>query len=73
MGFVLGQDDNPVDFRVDAVTQGEIDESIDPTKGNGRFGAVASERHESLTLPTSHHKCQSLFHLLLLVTLLKKV
>ena len=64
--FVLRQYDNLVDLRVHAITQSEIDESIDTAKWNRRLGTIPGKRHEPLTPATSHDKSKGVFHLSIL-------
>jgi hypothetical protein len=50
VGFVLGQDHDLTKTRVDQVRNSEINEPVMAGKGDGGFGTVGSERHQSLAL-----------------------
>ena len=63
LGFVLRQDDNFIDLRVDAVTQRKIYEPIDAAEGNRGFGAISRQRHQPFTPPAGHNKGKRVFHL----------
>jgi hypothetical protein len=51
--FVLGEDVDVAQVRVDAVGQRDVDDAVLPGEGNGRFGAVARERKQPLACPAS--------------------
>jgi len=46
--FVLGKDEDAAQFGVNAIGKRDIDDAVDAAEGDGRFGAIASERIESL-------------------------
>ncbi len=48
-GLVLGKDVDPPQVGVDAIGEGDVDDAVDAAKGDGRFGAVASQRIQPLT------------------------
>jgi hypothetical protein len=62
LGLVLGENNNLVYLRIDTVAQGQVDEAIDPTERDSRFGAVPGEWHEPFAPTTSHNKGEHVFH-----------
>jgi hypothetical protein len=62
LGLILGQNNDFVDLRIDAVTQGQVDKAIDATKRNGGLRTVLGERHEPFASTTSHDKGKNIFH-----------
>src|SRR3989304_2081729 len=58
--FVLDQDVEGIDFRVNKITEHEIDDAEFPSEGDGRLAAVTSQGVEPLPLPSGHDKPQNL-------------
>ena len=46
--LVLGEDVDPAQVGVDAVGKRDVDDAVDAAEGDGRLGAVASQRIEPL-------------------------
>ena len=46
--FVLGKGIDTTDLRIEAIGESEVDDPIDGTKGNGRFGPIPGEGIEPL-------------------------
>jgi hypothetical protein len=62
LGFVLRQNDDFVDLRVNAIAQGEIDEAINTSEWDRRLGAILGERHQSFAPPPGHDEGKGIFH-----------
>jgi hypothetical protein len=62
LGFVLRQNDDFVNLRVNAVAEGEIDQTVNTAKWDCRLGAILSERHQSLTPTPGHDKGKGISH-----------
>ena len=60
--FVLRENVDSTDIRVDAVAQGEIDDSIDATKGNGGLCSVFRQGIEPLPLSSRKNHSKYLLH-----------
>jgi hypothetical protein len=60
--FVLGEDEDPADVRVDAVGQREVDDPIGAAKRYGWFGQVPRERVKALTGASRQQYPQDALH-----------
>jgi hypothetical protein len=58
----LGDDEDPVDPRVQAVADRDVDEAELPAHRHGRLRAVAGERPETGPLPSTENGCDDFFH-----------
>jgi hypothetical protein len=56
LGLVLGQHNDLVYLRIDAIAQGQIDKPVNSAKGDCRLGAVLCEWHKPFPSTTSHNK-----------------
>jgi hypothetical protein len=45
--FILGEGKDTADARIEAVGEGEVNDPINGTERNSRFGSITSERIES--------------------------
>jgi len=50
--FVLGEDVDVAEVGVDAVGEGDIDDAVLASEGDGGFGSVTGERKQTLAGPT---------------------
>ena len=48
--LVLSKDEDAAEIRIDAVGERDVDDAVERAEGNGRLGAVASERPEAFAL-----------------------
>src|SRR5260370_30456714 len=48
--LVLSEDENAAEIRIDAIREGDVDDAVESTEWNSRFGAVASERPQAFAL-----------------------
>src|SRR5260370_179586 len=48
--FVLGEDENAAEIRIDAIGERDVDNAVESAERNGRLGAVASKRPEAFAL-----------------------
>jgi hypothetical protein len=62
LGLILRQNDESVKLGIHAVAQGEIQQSIDPTKWDGWLGPVPGEWHEPFAFAPSHDEGEYVFH-----------
>jgi hypothetical protein len=62
LGLVLGQDHDLIDIGIDAVAQGNVNDTIYASEGNRRFGTITGERIEAFTLSASHDKGDDITH-----------
>ena len=63
-GVVLGQDDDVVDVRVDAVREREIDDPVLAAERHGRLGTLLGEDREALALAAREDHRHRPFHAL---------
>jgi hypothetical protein len=47
--FVLSEDIDTANIRIDAIGEGEVDNAINPTKGDCRFGPIPGKGIEPLS------------------------
>ena len=60
--LVLGEDVDPAQVGVEAVGKRDVDDAVDAAEGDGRLGAVASERIEPLAGAACQENSESIFH-----------
>ena len=60
--FILRQDEHPADFRINAIGEREIDDSIDSAEAYGWFRGVASQRVKAFACAACEQDCQNVFH-----------
>jgi hypothetical protein len=60
--FVLGEDVDAAQVRVEAVGESDIDDAVHSTKGNGGLGAVACKRIKALAGAAGEKDPKSVFH-----------
>ncbi len=60
--LVLGEDVDLAQAGVDAVGEGDVDDAVMTAKGDGRFGAIASEWKEALPGPARQQYSESISH-----------
>ena len=60
--LVLRQDVDLAQVGVDAVGQRDVDDAIDAAEGDGRLGAVASQRVQALSRAASQQDSQGFSH-----------
>jgi iron complex transport system ATP-binding protein len=60
VGFVLSEDDDLSQARVDEIRNSEINQAIVSRKRNSRFGPISSERHEPFAFPASEDNAKNL-------------
>ena len=56
--FVLREDANSLQLRVDAVGQSEVDDPIDSSKRNGGLCSMLRQRIKALALAAGEYDCQ---------------
>ncbi len=61
--FVLGQDVNPAQVRVDAVGERDVDDAIDAAEGDGRLRAIAGQGIKTLSCASRQQDSESVSHL----------
>jgi len=61
-GFVLRENEDAAEIGVDASGEGDVNDAIGGAERDGRFGAVASERPQSLALTTGEKNDKSVTH-----------
>jgi hypothetical protein len=62
-GFVLGEDKNAVERRVDAIRESDIDDAVKSAERDGGLGAVSGERPETFTLSTREENSKGIAHI----------
>jgi hypothetical protein len=62
-GFVLSQDENAAERRVDAVRESDINDAVKSAKGDGRLGTISGERPETFTLSTREENSKGIAHI----------
>jgi hypothetical protein len=62
MGFILDEDGDLPNPRVQAVAQRKVDNSILASKGGGGFGPVLREGGEPLAFSTRENHRKNIFH-----------
>jgi hypothetical protein len=60
--FILWKDQNLIELRIDAVTQGYIDQPVYAPKWDGGFGAVLGQGQQPRTLASGHDYGQHILH-----------
>ena len=61
-GFVLGEDVNAAQVRVEAVGEGDVDDAVHASEGDGGLGAVASKRIKAFSGAACEKDSESVFH-----------
>src|SRR5205807_1585349 len=61
-GLVLREDEDLAEMAVDAVREGEVNDTIEPAEGDGRLGPVACQRFESSSLSSGQYQGQDVVH-----------
>lgn len=62
MGFVLDEDGDFTEPRVQTITECKVDNAIFPAEGNRRFGPLRGERIEPLTFSPGQDHGEDILH-----------
>src|SRR5262249_47973131 len=60
--FVLGKNEHTPQIGVDAIGEGDVDDSINSAESDGRLGAIAGQRIESFAGATGQQHSERVFH-----------
>jgi hypothetical protein len=62
-GFVLSEDKNAVERRVDAIRESDINDAVKSAEGDGRLGTISGERPETFPLSPREENSKGIAHI----------